>query len=63
MLDKRPQVAPVQVVEKSTDIRIDYPVDVQRPALLTQLVQRLMLTVSLPEAMREGMKIMREDGL
>jgi hypothetical protein len=63
VLDKRPQVAPVQVVEKSTDLRIDSPVDVQRPALLTPLVQRLMLTVSLPEAMGKGMKIMREDGL
>ena len=63
MLAKRPPVAPVQVVETSTDLRLDSPVAVQRPALLTQLVQRLLLTVSLPEAMRKGMKIMREDGL
>jgi hypothetical protein len=62
LLDKLPQMAPVQVVEKSTDIRIDYPVDVQRPTLLTPLMQRLMGTVALPEAMGEGMKIRFEDG-
>jgi hypothetical protein len=56
-------VAPVQVVEKSPDIRIDYPVDVPRPARLTPLVQRLMLTVSLPEAMGKDMTIMRDAGL
>src|SRR5262249_13418099 len=63
LLDKRPQMAPVQVVETSTDIRIDSPVDVQRPTLLTQLVQRLMGTVPLPEAMGERMEIMLEDRL
>src|SRR5215471_11617892 len=63
LLDKRPQMAPVQVVEKSTDIRIDYPVDVQRPTLLTQLVQRLMGTVTLPETMGERMEILLEDRL
>jgi site-specific DNA recombinase len=63
LLDKRPQMAPVQVVETSTDIRIDYPGDVQRPTLLTQLVQRLMETVPLPEAMGERMAIMLEDRL
>src|SRR5262245_25664305 len=63
LLDKLPQMAPVQVVEKSTDIRIDYPVDVQRPTLLTQFVQRLMGTVPLPEAMGEGMEIFLEDRL
>ena len=63
LLEKLPQRAPVQVIEKSTDIRIDSPVDVQRPALLTQLVQRLMGTVALPEAMGKGMEVLREDGL
>src|SRR5215831_14372103 len=63
LLDKLPQMAPVQVVEKSTHIRIDYPVDVQRPTLLTQLVQRLMGTVALPEAMGEGMEVLLEDRL
>jgi len=47
LLDTLPQRAPVQVVEQSTDIRIDSPVAVPRPALLTQLVPRLMLTVPL----------------
>jgi hypothetical protein len=65
LLDKLPQIAPVQVVEKSTDIRVAYPVDVHLPALLTQFVQRLMGTVALPEAMGKGMEIMltasRED--
>jgi site-specific DNA recombinase len=61
--DKRPQMAPVQVVDKSTDIRIDSPVDVQRPTLLTQLVQRLMGTVTLPEALGERMEILLEDRL
>src|SRR5215510_13555735 len=56
-------MAPGQVVEKSTDIRIDYPVDGQRPTLLTQFVQRLMGTVALPEAMGEGMRIRFEDRL
>src|SRR5215510_7352040 len=56
-------MAPIQVIEKSTNIRIDYPVDVQCPTLLSQLVQRLMGTVALPEAMGKGMKIMLEDGL
>jgi hypothetical protein len=56
-------MAPIQVVEKSTDIRLDYPVDVQRPTLLTQLVERLMGTVPLPEAMGKGVKVMLEAGL
>jgi hypothetical protein len=63
LLDKLPQVAPVQVVEKSTDIRIDYPVDVQRPTLLTPLVQRLLGTVALPEARGECREILLEDRL
>src|SRR2546428_9955272 len=61
--DKRSQVVPVEIVEKSTDIRIDSPVDVQLPALFTQLVQRLMLTVPLPEAVGKGMKVLIKDGL
>jgi hypothetical protein len=61
LLDTRPQMAPVQVVETSTDIRIDSPGAVPRPTLLAQRVQRLMGTVALPEAMGEGMKILRED--
>jgi hypothetical protein len=63
LLEKLPQIAPVQVVEKSTDIRVDYPVDVQLPTLLTQLVQRLMGTMALPAAMGKGMEILLEDGL
>jgi hypothetical protein len=62
LLDNRPQIAPLQVVEKSTDIRIDSPSDVHRPTLLPQLVQRLMGTVALPETMGKGMEIMLEDG-
>src|SRR5207249_10782292 len=61
--DKLPQVAPVEIVEKSTDIRIDSPVDVQLPALFTPLVQRLMLPVPLPEAVGKGMKVLSKDGL
>src|SRR2546425_12146695 len=38
-------MAPVEGVEKSTDICIHYPGDVQLPTLLTQLVERLVLTV------------------
>jgi hypothetical protein len=60
---KLPQMAPVQIIEKSTDIRIDYPSDVQRPTLLPQFVQRLMGTVALSEAMGKGMKVPFEDGL
>ena len=63
LLDTLPQMAPVHVVETSTDLRIDSPVAGQRPTLLTQLMQRLMGTVALPEAMGEGMKIRFEDGL
>jgi hypothetical protein len=50
-------------IEKSTDICIHYPVDVQLSALLPQLVQRLMGTVPLPEAVGERMKLMLEDRL
>src|SRR5215831_2397146 len=53
----------VDCVEKSTDICIYYPVDVQLSALLPQLVQRLMGTVPLPEAVGKRMKIMLEDRL
>jgi site-specific DNA recombinase len=42
LLEKLPPRAPVQVVEKSTHIRLDSPVAGQLPALLPQLVQRLM---------------------
>src|SRR5262245_37517464 len=61
--DKLPQMAPVQVVETSTDIRIDSPVAVQRPTLLSQLMQRLMGTVAHPEARGEGMEVLLEDRL
>jgi hypothetical protein len=63
LLDKLPQMAPGQVVEKSTDIRIDSPVDGPRPTRRTQLVQRLLGTVALPETMGEGMEILLEDRL
>ena len=39
-----PQVVPVELVEKSTDIRIDYPVSVL-PALPRYLVSRLLLCI------------------
>src|SRR5206468_277552 len=58
-----PPMAPGHVVEQSTDIRIDSPGDGQRPTLLTQLLQRLLGTVALPEAMGEGMNIRFADGL
>src|SRR5438067_1785697 len=61
--DKLSQVVPVEIVEKSPDIRIDSPGDGQLPALFTQLVQRLMLTVPLPEAVGKGMKVLIKDGL
>src|SRR5947208_9945597 len=51
------------IIEKSTDIRVHDPGDVQLPALLTQLVQRLVLTVPFSEAMGEHVQIMLEDGL
>ena len=61
LLDKLPQRAPVHVVEQSTDLCIDSPVDGQRPALLTHLVPRVMGTVALPAAVGEGMEIRLED--
>jgi hypothetical protein len=61
--DKLPQVAPGEIIDTSTDIRIDYPGEVPLPALFTQLVQRLMLTVPLPEAVGQGMKVLSKDGL
>jgi hypothetical protein len=42
--DKLAPVVPVEMVENSTDIRIDSPVEVQLPALCTPLVQRVLLT-------------------
>jgi hypothetical protein len=61
--DPLPQMAPGEMVEKATDLRIDSPVDVQPPALLTPLVQRLMVTVALPEAVGTFMQGMSKDGL
>src|SRR2546426_11512859 len=55
-------MAPVEGVEKSTDICIHSPGDIQLPTLLTQLVERLVLTVTLPEAMGKRMKVRLEDG-
>src|SRR2546425_12142811 len=55
-------MAPVEGVEKSTDICIHSPGDIQLPTLLTQLVERLVLTVPLPEAMGTRMKVRLEDG-
>jgi hypothetical protein len=63
LLDKLPQQAPVSIVDTSTYIRIDYPVDVQRPTLLPQLVPRLMGAVALPKAVGKGIKILVEDCL
>src|SRR5438552_3780957 len=51
------------VIEKSTDIRIHYPVDVELPALLPQCVQRLMWTVALPEAVGTLLNVLIEDRL
>jgi hypothetical protein len=56
-------MTPGQIVEKSTDLCIDDPGNVQRPTLLTQLVQRLVLTVPFSEAMGEPMQLRLEDGL
>jgi hypothetical protein len=50
------------MVETSTDIRIDSPVAGQLPALCTQLVQRVRLTVPLPEAVRKGLQVLIKDG-
>ena len=63
LLDTLPQMAPVEIVAKSTDIRVHDPGDVQRPTLLTQLVPRLVLTVPFAEAMGKPIKIVLEDGL
>ena len=63
LLEKLPPMAPVEIGEKSPDIRVHDPGDGQRPALLTQLVQRLVLTVPFSEAMGEHVKLMLEDGL
>jgi hypothetical protein len=61
--EKLPQLAPVQLIDNSTDICIDSPVAVQRPTLLTPLVQRVLGTLALPEAVGKGMESLRNDGL
>src|SRR5712691_9900677 len=63
LLDTRSQMAMCDGVEKSTDIRIHYPVDVALPALRPQCVQRLMWTVALPEAVGTLLKVLIEDRL
>src|SRR4030095_1543732 len=63
LLDKLPQMAPVEIVDKSTDIRVYDPGDVQRPTLLAQLVERLVLTVPFAKAMGKPIKIVLEDSL
>jgi hypothetical protein len=62
LLEKLPQMAPVHVVETSPNLRLDSPVDGPRPTLLPPLMQRLIGTVALPEAMGEGMPIRFDDG-
>ena len=49
-LNKLSQKVSVYAIEVSTYIRIQYPSNVQPPALLPQFLQGLMLTVALPEA-------------
>src|SRR5215467_575904 len=56
-------MAPVEGVEKSTDRCIHYPGEVLLPTLLTQLVERLGLTVPLPEAMGKRMQVRLEHGV
>jgi len=56
-------MAPVEIVEKSPDIRLYSPVDVQLPALFAQFVQCLMLAVALPEAVGKFIKVMIKDSL
>src|SRR6266699_802801 len=55
-------MAPVEGVETSTDLCLHSPGDVQLPTLLTPLVERLVLTVPLPEAVGKRMKVRLEDG-
>src|SRR5438445_6052397 len=55
-------MAPVEGVETSTDLCIHSPGDVQLPTLLTQRVERLVLTVPRPEAVGKRMQVRREDG-
>ena len=61
--DTLPQRAPVEMVEKSTDIRVDAPGDVQRPTLLAQLMECLVLTVPFSQAVGKPIKIVLEDSL
>src|SRR5713101_8513685 len=63
LLDTCSQMAMLEGVEKSTAIRIHYPVDVELPALLPQCVQRLMWTVALPEAVGTLLQVLIEDRL
>src|SRR6266568_7775924 len=63
LLDTRSQMALVDGVENSTDIRIHYPVDGELPAWLPQGVQRLMWTVALPDAVGTLLKVLSEDRL
>jgi len=56
-------MAPVAIVEKSTDIRVYDPGDGQRPTLLAQLVERVVLTVPCAKAMGKPIQIVREESL
>jgi hypothetical protein len=49
------------VSKKTTHICIHYPVDVQLDALLSQFLYRLMLAMTLSEAMRERKECRLED--
>src|SRR5712691_8417313 len=63
LLETRSQMARLDGVETSTDIRIHSPVDVELPAWLPQCVQRLMWTVALPEAVGTLLKVLLADRL
>jgi hypothetical protein len=63
LLTQLPQMAPVQMGEKSPDICLHSPGDGPRSTLLTPLVERLVLTVPFAQAMGDPMTCRREDGL
>jgi hypothetical protein len=63
LLEHLPQRAPVPMSEQSTALRLDSPVAGHCPALRTPLVQRVMGTMALPEAVGKDMDILRHDGL
>jgi len=61
LLDNLPQMAPVQVVEKSTDIGIHDPANTLCPAPLASLMPCIMGMTSWPKALRAVVEVLLVD--